>query len=165
MRLDAADRDRTCTDLSNVRRHRKQVLRASHRHYRIINDFDGHGLWDDETDFFRPPRDENEALTELEVRSNRWGCSAVCDRHSAYGTHRSSSGLSPAYGFVSQAEASSGRCVVVADCADPEIEGAYFIELVPKHRLLRLLTRVLDESEYFSDHGVCSLSRYHQSPV
>jgi len=53
------------------------------------------------------------------------------------------------------------RYLAVADCADPGIKGPYFIELVPKDRLMRLLAHVLDEAEFLSDHGVRSLSRYH----
>ena len=53
------------------------------------------------------------------------------------------------------------RYVAVADCADPAIQGSSFIGLVPKDRLLRLLGHVLDETEFLSDFGVRSLSRFH----
>jgi hypothetical protein len=42
------------------------------------------------------------------------------------------------------------------------LAGSKFIALVPKERLLRILTRLLDETEFLSEHGVRGLSQYHR---
>ena len=51
------------------------------------------------------------------------------------------------------------------ETADPEHAGSHFVALVPKERLLRLLKRVFDETEFLSGHGVRALSRlHHETP-
>ncbi len=54
------------------------------------------------------------------------------------------------------------RYVVEAETKNPEFAGARFIALVPKERLLRILQRVFDETEFFSPHGVRALSKIHK---
>ncbi len=46
--------------------------------------------------------------------------------------------------------------------SDPEHDGDLYLSLLPRERLLRVLSRVLDEKEFLSDFGIRSLSRYHQ---
>ncbi len=48
------------------------------------------------------------------------------------------------------------------ESSDPQYKGSQFIAFVPKERLQRILSRVLDETEFFSDHGIRALSRYHK---
>ena len=127
-----------------------------------INDFDGHGLWDDETGFFfdhltRP----DEAPRVLKVRSIV-GIVPVF----AIGILRKEQvenlpGFRQRMDWFIKHKPHLARYLAVADCTDPAIQGSSFIGLVPKDRLLRLLSRVLDESEFLADHGVRSLSRYH----
>lgn len=54
------------------------------------------------------------------------------------------------------------RYVVEAETKNPEFAGAHFIALVPKERLLRILKRVFDETEFLSPHGVRALSKIHK---
>jgi len=49
----------------------------------------------------------------------------------------------------------------VAHITDRGKEGRVLFSLVTKERLRRILARVLDETEFLSDHGVRSLSRIH----
>ena len=53
------------------------------------------------------------------------------------------------------------RYVTEVETADPEHAGSHFVALVPKERLLRVLRRVFDETEFLSGHGVRALSRVH----
>ncbi len=53
------------------------------------------------------------------------------------------------------------RYVTQVETEDPEHAGSHFVALVPKERLLRILQRVFDESEFLSGHGVRALSRLH----
>jgi hypothetical protein len=59
-------------------------------------------------------------------------------------------------------KAQLARYVTRAETDDPLYAGSHFIALAPKERLLRILQRVLDETEFLSDHGVRALSRYHE---
>lgn len=52
--------------------------------------------------------------------------------------------------------------VTGVETSDPEFAGSQFVALVPKERLLRILRRIFDETEFLSDHGVRALSRIHQ---
>ncbi len=127
-----------------------------------INEFDGHGLWDEQTGFFFDHlTTRNEPAKVLKVRSIV-GVVPVF----AIGILRKDQidrlpGFCQRMQWFLKHKPHLARYVAVADCEDPEIKGSYFIELVPKDRLLRLLARILDETEFLSDHGVRSLSRYH----
>ena len=55
------------------------------------------------------------------------------------------------------------RHVTETETKDPKYEGSHFIALVPKDRLLRILSKVLDEKEFFSEHGVRALSKIHEA--
>ena len=54
------------------------------------------------------------------------------------------------------------RYVMQAETTDPEYAGAHFVALVSKERLLRILTRVFEETEFLSGHGVRALSKIHR---
>ncbi len=54
------------------------------------------------------------------------------------------------------------RYVMEVETTDPEYVGSHFVALVPKERLLRLLKRVFDETEFLSGHGVRAMSRIHR---
>ena len=53
------------------------------------------------------------------------------------------------------------RYVTEVETLDPEHAGSHVVALVPKERLLRILKRVFDETEFLSGHGVRALSRLH----
>ena len=53
------------------------------------------------------------------------------------------------------------RYVAKTESEDPDMLGSEFIALVPKDRLLRILERVLRETEFLSPFGVRALSRFH----
>ena len=50
---------------------------------------------------------------------------------------------------------------LVADWHEPGATGFRHLSLLRKHRLNAVLTRMLDETEFLSPHGVRSVSRYH----
>ena len=50
---------------------------------------------------------------------------------------------------------------LVSDWETPGPNGFRLLSLLRKHRLNALLTRMLDESEFFSPHGIRSVSKYH----
>ena len=54
------------------------------------------------------------------------------------------------------------RHVRKTETSDPRYAGSHFVALAPKERLLRILGRVLDETEFLSDHGVRGLSKVHE---
>ena len=51
--------------------------------------------------------------------------------------------------------------IAATETSDPAMAGSHFIALVPKDRLLRVLDRVLRETEFLAPHGVRALSRIH----
>ena len=53
--------------------------------------------------------------------------------------------------------------VTPVETRDPALEGSHFLSIVPKDRLLRVLSRVLDEDEFLSDYGVRALSKRHDA--
>ena len=53
--------------------------------------------------------------------------------------------------------------VTPVETADPALEGSHFLSIVPKDRLVRVLSRVLDEDEFLSDHGIRALSKRHDA--
>ncbi len=127
-----------------------------------INDFDGHGLWDDETGFFfdhLTSRDKPAKV--LKVRSIVGVVPVFAIGILLKEQIERLPGFRQRMEWFLRHKPHLARYVVVADCADPEIQGSFFIGLVPKDRLLRLLARVLDETEFLSEHGIRSLSRFH----
>ncbi len=54
------------------------------------------------------------------------------------------------------------RHIQPVETSDTARQGDRYLSLVPKDRLLRVLSHVLDETEFLSDFGIRSLSRYHQ---
>ena len=46
--------------------------------------------------------------------------------------------------------------------AEPGVNGRRMLSIVNEDKLRRILGRMLDENEFFSPHGIRSLSRYHQ---
>jgi hypothetical protein len=54
------------------------------------------------------------------------------------------------------------RHVPQAETSDTKYAGSHFIALVPKERLLRILRRLLNETEFLSEHGIRALSKIHE---
>ncbi len=127
-----------------------------------INDFDGHGLWDEESGFFfdHLAKRDNEPKV-LKVRSIVGVVPIFAMAVLRKSQLEKLPGFRQRMNWFLQHRPHLARYVTVAECADPDVNGSHFLELVPKDRLLRLLSRVLDETEFLSDHGVRSLSRYH----
>ncbi len=55
------------------------------------------------------------------------------------------------------------RHVRQAETDYPRDADSQFVALVPKERLLRILRRVLEETEFLSDHGIRGLSKFHEA--
>lgn len=51
---------------------------------------------------------------------------------------------------------------LVSDWRTPNKQGFHLMSLMRRHRLNSVLTRMLDETEFLSDYGVRSLSKFHQ---
>ncbi len=127
-----------------------------------INDFDGHGLWDDEVGFFFDHLKANDEPAQvLKVRSIVGIVPVFAIGILLKEQIEHLPGFRQRMEWFLKHKPQLARFVAVADCADAKAKGSYFIELVPKDRLLRLLARILDETEFLSGHGVRSLSRYH----
>ena len=54
------------------------------------------------------------------------------------------------------------RYVACTETSDPEMADSHFVALAPKDRLLRILERVLRESDFLSPYGIRALSRVHE---
>ena len=120
------------------------------------------GLWDEETGFFFDQLTQaGEPAKVLKVRS----IVGVVPLYAIGILKREDIAKLP--GFLKRMEwfvkhkPHLARFVAEADPASDAV-GDHFIELVPKERLLRILARVLDEAEFLSEHGVRSLSRFHE---
>ncbi len=127
-----------------------------------INDFDGQGLWDEEAGFFFDHLTrKDEPAKVLKVRSIVGVVPIFAIGILLKEQVDRLPGFQQRMQWFLKHKPHLAQYLAVADCADEAIRGSYFIGLVPKARLLRLLARVLDESEFLSDHGVRSLSRFH----
>lgn len=49
----------------------------------------------------------------------------------------------------------------IATPSQPGYQGRFLLSVLNEHKLRRLLSRMLDESEFLSDYGIRALSRYH----
>ena len=128
-----------------------------------LNTMGGTGLWDDEEGFY---------FDQLEVAGSEPKTLKV----------RSIVGIIPLYAVAILRKADLerlpefrkrmewffkvvpqlGQHVAKTETDDQNILDSDFIALVPKDRLKRILEHVLDEAEFFSGHGIRSVSRYHE---
>ena len=53
-------------------------------------------------------------------------------------------------------------CANIASLARQGVASRRLLSLMPRSRLTRVLTRMLDENEFLSPHGIRALSKYHQ---
>lgn len=56
-----------------------------------------------------------------------------------------------------------GLCDHVSRFQVPGVEGRRLLSLLRGHRMKKILQKVLDETEFLSDHGVRALSKFHQN--
>ncbi|MCU1251907.1 MAG: hypothetical protein JWQ49_4936 [Edaphobacter sp.] len=127
-----------------------------------INGLSGTGLWDEEAGFyFDQLMTENQAPKTLKVHSivGIVPLFAICILHKE--DVERLPGFRKRMQWFLENKLDLARHVSDVETADPELAGSKFIALVPKERLLRILTRVLDETEFLSDHGVRALSKFH----
>jgi hypothetical protein len=127
-----------------------------------INGLGGTGLWDEEDGFYfdqlttadQPPR-------ALKVHSivGIIPLYAICILHKE-DVERLPGFRKRLQWFLSN-KPELARHVSDIENTDPSLAGSKFIALVPKERFLRILTRLLDETAFLSDHGVRGLSQYH----
>src|SRR6266496_3036847 len=52
---------------------------------------------------------------------------------------------------------------LVSRWTDPNADERHLLSLLRGHRMKRLLARMLDETEFLSDHGIRAVSKYHES--
>lgn len=51
----------------------------------------------------------------------------------------------------------------IEDVHQPGMEGRRILSLVPRQRMERILSRVFDSNEFFGEHGIRSVSKFHQA--
>ncbi len=132
-----------------------------------INTYGGSGLWDDEVGFFfdqlRTTEDPNAPPTPTKVRS----IVGVIPLYAVGILRRDQVERLPAFRqrvewFLKYKPHLAQYALAAGDEAEDGFEGSHYIELAPRDRLLRIMQRVLDETEFLSDYGVRSMSKYHE---
>ncbi len=132
-----------------------------------INAYGGSGLWDDEVGFFfdqlRTSRDPNAEPIATKVRS----IVGVIPLYAVGILRRDQVDKLPAFSqrvdwFLKYKPHLAQYVLTAGKEAEDGFEGARYLELVPRERFIRIMQRVLDETEFLSDHGVRSMSRYHE---
>jgi hypothetical protein len=128
-----------------------------------MNEQGGEGLWDEQEGFY---------FDHLLIGGNRPKALHV---HSIVGIvplyaigllHKDEIGRLPGFRkrmqwFLKNKE-ELARHVRQTETSNTDYAGSHFIALVPKERLLRILRRLLDETEFLSEHGVRALSKIHE---
>jgi hypothetical protein len=128
-----------------------------------INGLGGTGLWDEEDGFyFDQLTTANDSPKPLKVHSivGIVPLYAVCLLHKE-DVERLPGFMKRLRWFLAN-KPELARHVSDVLTEDKALAGSKFIALVPKERLLRILTRLLDETAFLSDHGVRGLSQYHR---
>jgi hypothetical protein len=128
-----------------------------------INNLGGSGLWDEEEGFyFDQLRVDGVRPKALNVHS----IVGIVPLYAVGILHKEEIERLPGFrkrmNWFLKNKAQLARYVMPAETDDPLYAGSHFIALAPKERLLRILKRVLDETEFLSDHGVRALSLYHE---
>lgn len=168
MGLFCASMLRIATELAQTRPVFQDIASKFFGHYLAIidamNTSKGNGLWDEEEGFyFDQLAAPGQPAKPLKVHSvvglvplfavvslRRQELDAMpgfCNRMDWFLKHRANL---PSY-------------VTPVETDDPDLAGSYFMSLVPKDRLRRILTRVLDEDEFLSPHGIRALSKRHDA--
>jgi hypothetical protein len=115
------------------------------------------GLWDETDGFFydqlRLPDGER---LPIKVRS-LVGLIAVCAV-----SHVSNSVLTSLPGFATRLRWFTTNRPLLTHCVAETVEDDTLFSMVDPTQLRRLLSRMLDEAEFFSPHGVRSISAYHR---
>ena len=128
-----------------------------------INGLGGTGLWDEEDGFyFDQLTTANASPKPLKVHSivGIVPLYAICLLHKE-DVERLPGFMKRLRWFLAN-KPELARHVSDVETEDPSLAGSKFVALVPKERLLRILTRLLDETAFLSDHGVRGLSQYHR---
>ncbi len=132
-----------------------------------INTYGGSGLWDEEDGFY---------FDQLETQDDR--PNRLMKLHSIVGLvplfavlslHRKEYEALPELHkrlkWFLEHKPQVAACVRPVETDDPELAGSYYLSLVPKERLERILRRVFAEDEFLSPYGVRALSKtYDDQP-
>ena len=127
-----------------------------------INGLGGTGLWDDEAGFyFDRLSTPDEPSKPLKVHSivGIIPLFAICVLHKE--DVERLPGFRKRLRWFLENKPELAKHVSDVETSDPALAESKFVALVPKERLLRILTSVLDETAFLSDHGVRALSKYH----
>ena len=159
---------RIATELAQTKPVYEDIASKFFDHYLAIidavNTLGGSGLWDEEEGFY------------FDQLTDRSGPPRLLKLHSIVG-------IIPLFAIVSLRKRELDKMpgfrkrmdwflehrpelaayVTPVETKDPALEGSHFLSIVPKDRLLRVLSRVLDESEFLADHGIRALSKRHDA--
>jgi hypothetical protein len=127
-----------------------------------INNLGGTGLWDEEEGFyFDQLTTVNQPPKPLKVRS----IVGIVPLYAINMLHKEDIERLP--GFLKRLKwflankPELAKYISDVETNDPSFAGSKFVALVPKERFLRILKRLLDETEFLSDHGVRGMSKHH----
>ena len=127
-----------------------------------INTLGGSGLWDEEEGFyFDQLAAEGEPSLPMKVRSMVGITPLFAVSILKKGTVEGLTDFQKRTRWFLENKPNLSAYVSEAHVDNPEIDGSMWIAVVPKDRLIRILKRVLDETEFLSQHGVRALSRAH----
>ncbi len=159
---------RIATELSQTKPVYEDIASKFFDHYLAIidavNTLGGSGLWDEEEGFYFDQLAEKEGPPRLLKLHSIVG---IIPLFAIVSLRKQELDKMPGFrkrmDWFLEHRPQLAAYVTPVETTDPELEGSHFLSIVPRDRLLRVLSRVLDEDEFLSDHGIRALSKCHDA--
>jgi len=127
-----------------------------------MNTFCGTGLWNEEDGFYYDMLDFGDRHVPLKIRSIVGFIPLLATCYVTAEQRRKSPGFAARllWHVKNRPRLASLLLEINGNVADPSLD--LLLTMTPRHRLERLLEYLFDEQEFLSDHGIRSVSKYHE---